>query len=137
MKLRALARISNVMCQQKHRTLIKALIEFQLSYCALVWMFHSGTLNNCINKLHERSLRLVYKDSQLIFEQLLENNSFTIHHRNIQKLSIEVYKVINNESPSIKHIFPLTSNPYNLRNKNPFLSTNVQSVYNGTEAISY
>ena len=36
----------------------------------------------------------------------------------------------------MKLIFHLTSNPYNLRNKNPFLST-FPSVYNGTEIISY
>ena len=42
------------------------------------------------------------------------DNSFTIHHRNIQKLAIEIYKVINSESPSMmKNIFPLTNNPYN------------------------
>ena len=33
-------------------------------------MFHSRTLNNRINKLRERALRLVYKDSKLTFEQL-------------------------------------------------------------------
>ena len=127
------------MNQQKLRMLLEAFIESQFSYCPLVWMFHSWTLNNRINKLHERALRLVYKDSRLTFEHLLEkDNSFTIHHRNIQKLAIEVYKVINNASPPImKHIFPRTSNPYNLRNKNPFLSYNIHSVYNGTETISY
>ena len=37
----------------------------------------------------------------------------------------------------MKHVFPVTTNPYNLRHKNPFTSTNVHSVYNGTETISY
>jgi len=102
-------------------------------------MFHSRTLNNRINRLHERALRLVYKDHHLTFEQLLDkDNSFTVHHRNLQKLATEIYKIINNESPPImKQIFPMTLNPYNLRNKNPFISSNVHSVYNGTETISY
>ena len=30
----------------------------QLNYCLLVWMFHSRTFNNNINKLHETCLRL-------------------------------------------------------------------------------
>ena len=119
--------------------LLKAFIESQFSYCPLVWMFHNRTLNNRINKLHERALRLVYKDSRLTFEGLLEkDDSVTIHHRNLQKLAIEIYKLLNNVSvPKMKHIFPLTTNPYNLRNKNPLYSTNVHSVYNGTETISF
>ena len=137
-KLHALARISNFMNPQKLRMLMKAFIESQFSYCPLVWMFHSRLLNNRINKLHERALRLVYKDTTLTFERLLEkDNSFTIHHRNIQKLAIEIYKVINNDSLIImKHIFSVNTNPYNLRNNNPFASTNTHSVHNGTEIIS-
>ena len=138
-KLHALARISNYISQQKLRILVKAFFESQFSYCPLVWMFHSRTLNNRINRLHERALRLVYKDNHLTFEQLLDkDNSFTVHHRNLQKLATEIYKIINNESPPImKQIFPMTLNPYNLRNNNPFISSNVHSVYNGTETISY
>ena len=67
-KLHALARVSKFMCQDKLRLLLKSFIESQFSYCPLVWMFHSRTLNNRINKLHERGLRLVYNDSHLTFE---------------------------------------------------------------------
>ena len=138
-KLHALARISNYMCQDKLRVLMKSFIESQFSYCPLVWMFHSRTLNNRINKLHERGLRLVYKDSQHTFEELLhKDQSFSIHHRNLQKLATEMYKAYNDLSPSLMQlIFPQRSIPYNLRNKNPFESTNVHTVYHGTETISY
>ena len=99
-KLHALARISNLMNQSKLRLIMKSFIESQFSYCPLVWMFHSRSLNNRINKLHERGLRLVYKDSHLTFEELLhKDKSFTIHHRNLQKLATEMYKIHNNLSP--------------------------------------
>ena len=40
------------------------------------------------------ALRIVYKDSKLLFEELLiENNSLNIHHRNQQKLVTEIFKV--------------------------------------------
>ena len=47
---------------EKRRTLMKASIESQFNYCALIWMFRSRTMNNKINRIHERSLRLVYSD---------------------------------------------------------------------------
>ena len=66
------------------------------------------------------------------------DNSFTIRHRNLQKLATEMYKIINNQSPTIMSLtFPNTNNPYNLRNKNPFQTNNVRSVFNGQETIYF
>ena len=94
-KLHALARISHFISEDKLRVLMKAFIESQFSYCPLVWMFHSRTINNRINALHEKALRLVYNDSTLSFENLLSlDDSFTIHHRNLQKLATEMFKII-------------------------------------------
>ena len=56
----------------KRKSLIKASITFQFNYCSLTWMFHSRQLNNGINQIHERTLRLVYKDNnKLNFHELL------------------------------------------------------------------
>ena len=138
-KLHALARIANYMNTDKLRLILKAFIESQFQYCPLIWMFHSRTLNNRINRLHERALRLAYKEAHLSFEELLrKDKSFTIHHRNLQKLAIEMYKFHRNLSPDImKNIFQTSNNPYNLRNKNPFKNHNIRSVYCGTETISF
>ena len=137
-KIHALARISNFMSTEKLRKIMKAFIDSQFGYCPLIWMFCSRTLNNRINQLHERALRLVYKDATLSFEELLiVDKSFSIHHRNLQKLT-EMYKVINKLSPSFMHtIFPLTTNPYGLRNKNTFKTSNIHSVYYGSETLEF
>ena len=59
-------------------------------------MFCSMTSNEIINKLHERSLRILYKDDSASFKELLtKDNSVTIHIRNIRLLAIEMYKVKN------------------------------------------
>ena len=72
----------------------------QFNYCPLSWMFHNRTLNNKIKKLHECDLRLVYKNDDCTFQELLEmNNPVTIHERNLQRLGTEMFKVKNKISP--------------------------------------
>ena len=101
-KLKALARIAPFMNIKKKRVLMKAFFMAQFSYCPLTWMFHSRKLNNKINKLHERCLRIVYSDNTSSFEELLEtDNSVSVHHRNIQVLATELYKIVNGLSPEI------------------------------------
>ena len=93
-KLHALARVSKFISKKKLRVIMKAFIMSQFSYCPLVWMCHSRTLNNKINKIHERTLQLVYDDRQSTFEELLNiDKSLTIHHKNVQVLATELYKV--------------------------------------------
>ena len=78
-----------------HRRLIlNSLIASHFFYCPIVWMFHSRKLNERINHIHERALRIVYKDFNSSFQELLiEDNSLNIHHRNLQKLATEIIKL--------------------------------------------
>ena len=64
-------------------------------------------MNNKINFLHERSLRIVYSDQSSTFEKLIEGDkTFFIHHKNIQSLSIEIYNFLNGlSSDMINSVF--------------------------------
>ena len=86
----------------KQRITMKAFINSKFGYCPLVWMFHSRKLNSRVNKLHEKLiiensvLRIVYPDYTFSFTEVLEeDNSTTIHKRNIQLLTNELFKVKN------------------------------------------
>ena len=90
------------MSLERRRTLMKCFIESQSGYCRLVWMFCGRKTNNRINHLHERTLRIVYNDNQLSFENLLrKDRSVSINHRNIRSFAIEIYKIKNNMSTPI------------------------------------
>ena len=57
----------------------------QFGYCPLVWTFHSKSLNNKINHLHERALQRADRNYDSSYKNLLKiDQSFTVHQRNIQ-----------------------------------------------------
>ena len=99
-KISALARLVRILPFHKRHLILKTFIESQFSYCPLVWMFCSRTMNRKINHIHERALRLVYQDYTSSFGDLLKNDkSLSFHHRNIHQVAIEMYKVRNGLSP--------------------------------------
>ena len=101
---------------------MKAFIESQFGYCPLIWMFCGKNLNNRINHLYERPLRIVYNDYESSFQELLElDNSVSIHHRNIRLLEIELFKVKNGFSNQImSELFDLRNIEYNFRSQTDF-----------------
>ena len=136
-KLTALARMSHILTFSKMRLLIKSFVESQFSYCPLIWMFSSRYLNNKINKLQERALRILYKDYEASFEDLLErDDSETIHNRNIKTLAKEVYKVENDILPNaLGSLITKRDLQYDLRHASTFLRDRVNTVSYGSESI--
>ena len=119
---------------------MNAFFKCQSNYCPVIWMFHSRTLNNKINRLHERCLRVIYNDKLSNFEELLhKDHSFSIHHNNVHVLAIDMYKVVNGISTEIMNeVFKKRSNShYKLRHTSKFFVNPIHSVYDGTESASY
>ena len=138
-KLSALARVYNNLNQECRRTLMKAFIESQFGHCPLIWMFCGENLNNRINHLHERSLRIVYNDYESSFQELLElDNSVSIHHRNICLLSIELFKVKNGFSNQIiSELFDLRNIECNLRSQADFSLGAANATNYGLQSLRY
>ena len=82
---------------------MKSFIELQFGYRKLTWVFCRRKTNARINHVQERALRVVYRNNSLCFDQRLKiGKSYNIHHKNIQTLAIELYKVNNNLSNQIR-----------------------------------
>ena len=81
-------------------------------------MCHTKQLNNQINGLHKKALRVTYQDSNSSFSKLLNlDKSVSVHYRNIKHLETEIYKLKMGLSPPImSDIFSLSENSsYNVR----------------------
>ena len=104
--LYALASIAHYMQPINRRLIMKAFINSPFGYCPLVWMFHSRKLNSRINRIHERTQRIVFNGNISTCGELLsKDKSVSIHVRNIQALAIELFKVVTGLYPVImKHI---------------------------------
>ena len=130
-KLHALARVANVV--------MKTCVFSQFNYCPLVWMCYSRKLNNKLNRLQERALRIVYNDKSSTFYQLLEKDkSVTIHTRNLQYLATEIFKVKIGISPIIMtEIFKFCDNTtHNLRSGQVLERRHNRTNNFGVESIS-
>ena len=115
---------------------MKAFVISQFNYCPLIWMFHNRALNNRINKIHERALRLVYQNKNLSFSELLElDSAVTVHERNLP----EIFKVKNNLSPKImKQVFDFREPYYNLRSEtSQFKRENIKTTHYGIQSVKF
>ena len=107
---------------EQRRLIMNSFVICHFSYCPVVWMFRSRKLNTYINRPHERALRVVYKDFDSSFEELLRRDSSTfIHQRNLQKLMTEIFKVKTGiVSELMKDVFEFDVVPYNVRNHSKY-----------------
>ena len=81
---------------------MKSFIRSQLGCYHLTWMFCGRKPDARINHVHERALRVVYRNNSLCFNELLKiDKSYNIPHTNIKAIAIEIYKVKNNLSNQI------------------------------------
>ena len=118
---------------------MKAFIESHFRYCPLVLMFHSRNLNNKLNRIHERALRIAYNDKSLSFQELLnKDKSVTIHYRNFRTLANETYNAQKWLSPLLlNEDFVERDCNYNLRRNNFPNRQRVNSLRYGTKSVAY
>ena len=94
-------------------------------------MFHSRKMNNKINHLQERCLRIMRSDKTSYLRKLLETDrSVLIHIRNLQILSAGLSKENKDLAPTIfSESFLKRSVQYNLRHTSEFSVPNLKSTF--------
>ena len=135
-KVTAMGRLIKILPMNRKKVLMNSFIESQFSYCPLLWMFCcSRRLNNRINHIQERGLRIVYRDYTTSFEDLLrKNGTVTVHQRNIQQVAVEMFKAkYGMGSFMMKDIFTFNVNS----RKSTFLIPNPNTEFMGKLSLRY
>lgn len=101
-------------------------------------MFCSACANNQINKIHKRTLRLIYEMEDSSFTGLLLKDNFqTVHENNIYTLLIEKYNSINNIIAPIVQDFCNLKFGHSLRNKLLLKLSKTITSKHGTQELCF
>ena len=75
------------------RILILMVLLSHFIHCSVVWMLHDRKIDNKTKKIQEPLPRISYRDNASHFNELLEkDNTLSIHQKELQVLTIEIYK---------------------------------------------
>ena len=89
----------NIKSIEKAKILGNAFIDSQLNDAPLIWMFCRKTLYSEIEKIHDRTLKVVYGIDDFYNNLLLSSNSISIHQRHLRFLVTEIFKSISQINP--------------------------------------
>ena len=137
-KLHALRRISKFLTIEKAKILGNAFIDSQFNYVTLLWMFCRKTLYLKIEKIHHKTLKVIYKSNDVYDNLLLQSNTGFVHQRHLRCSRTEIYKSISQLDPEfMSSYFTHKDMPYNF-SKGPTLGLpKTHSFYYGTNAVHF
>ena len=101
-------------------------------------MFCRKTLYSKIEKIHHKTLKVIYESYDTYANLLLQSNTVSVHQRHLRFLTTEIYQSISQLNPEFMwSYFTHKDMPYNLR-IGPFLGLpKTHSFYYGTNAVQF
>ena len=135
----ALSRVAKINDKQKCKLLYNSFVISHFRYSPHIWIFCGKTANNEINRVHKRGLRILLRNYDGSFDELLfENEEKTIHLRNLHMLIIKVYKSLNHQNLSfLWELFARKEINYNLRIKDNLALPKALTTSFGTNSILF
>ena len=138
-QINALRRISRDLSDSNRILTYKSFILSNFSYSPVTWIFCGKKNATKLEKLQERALRFVYKDSSSSYDVLLKRENFLpLSIYRIKFLAIEMYKCVNSSNPSyLNELFHLKNLPYNLRDQSILKQGEFKGYTYGYKSFTY
>ena len=131
-------RIRKFLTTENAKILGHAFIDSQFNYVRLLWMFCRKTLYSKIEKIHRKTLKVIYESNDTYDNLFLQSSTVSVHQKHLRFLMTEIYKNISQLNPEFMwSYFTYKDMPYNL-SKGPILGLpKTHSFYHGTNAIDF
>ena len=137
-QISALQRLTGLLDMPSRKAIYNSFIVSNFNYCPLVYYFTSRESINKMQKIQERALRFVLKDSVSDYDTLLTKcgiDSFRIS--SLKAMAVEIYKILNDMSPEYLSLFSKSSIPYSLRDNNKLIQQKMRTTTFGIKSFSY
>ena len=73
-----------------------AFIDSQFNYVPLLWMFRRKTPYSKIEKIHQKTSKVIYESNDTYDNLLLQSNTVSVHRRHLRFLMTEYIKAYRN-----------------------------------------
>ena len=138
-QISALQRLTGLLDLASRKAIYTSFISSNFNYCPLVWFFTSRASINKIQKLQERALRFVLKDSTSDYETLLSKSDFdSFRISSVKTMAVEIYKILNGMGPEyLSTLFSKSNVPYQLRDGNKLTQPLKRTTTFGIKSLAY
>ena len=116
-QLNVLSRVSRYLHTKSRSILCNSFIASNFNFYPLVWNFCGAINNNRLEKIQERSLRILFNDYESYVHDLLDSiGGQTLTLWGLQYMLLEVYKCIKKvNAPCLRNIVHSNTIPFQLR----------------------
>ena len=140
LQFNALTRISNYLDMESKKIILNSFIRSNFEYCPSVWHF-GKTNNQKLEKIQERSLRILHDTFELTYEELLHKNgpSSLLLYRlyRLKLFIIEIYKSFHHMNAECLHdLFKFNNTTYETRS-HKLIQPQRKTTSNGLRTFSY
>ena len=139
-QLNALARISMYLNISSRSLLYNSFVRSNFIFCAMVRHFYGKTNNNKIEKIQERALRIIDRDYESSYEDLVSAAvAPTMLTRRLRVVLLEVFKSMNMlNSDYLNDMFvKIKDGNYSFRNTRKLLQPKKKTITFGLRSIAY
>ena len=118
-QLNALARISNCLDINSRKIIYQSFVASNFNHCPLVWHFCGKINNSKLEKIHERALKIIYRDYESTYNDLItKSNSSTLLLSRLRKLLCEIFKSIKKiNTACLNDLFEIKESKYSFRDE--------------------